>query len=184
MDGGFASKDNLEAAKALGVQDVCFQKKRGLKVSEMTRSSWVYKRPPNFRAGIEGLISFPKRAVGLDRCTWRGAESVRQLRASLGAHGRSAHPGPPPPGLKLTFSAVLAPSHRPGWGRCVHTPSDQTAKPFSQSESPCPAEQGPPKVLVSRGSGPHTSPKSLFPDGNELVESVSTIRTPGPRVVL
>ena len=75
MDGGFASKDNLKDAKTLGVQDVCFQKKRGLKVSEMTRSSWVYKRLRDFRAGIEGLISFLKRAFGLDRCTWRGAES-------------------------------------------------------------------------------------------------------------
>jgi IS5 family transposase len=75
MDGGFASKDNLDAAKALGVEDVCFQKKRGLKVSEMTRSSWVYKRLRDFRAGIEGLISFLKRAFGLDRCLWRGAES-------------------------------------------------------------------------------------------------------------
>jgi len=75
MDGGFASKDNLKAAKALGVADVCFQKKRGLKVSEMTRSSWVYKRLRDFRAGIEGMISFLKRAFGLDRCTWRGAES-------------------------------------------------------------------------------------------------------------
>lgn len=75
MDGGFASKDNLKDAKTLGVEDVCFQKKRGLKVSEMTRSSWVYKRLRDFRAGIEGLISFLKRAFGLDRCRWRGAES-------------------------------------------------------------------------------------------------------------
>lgn len=35
FDGGFASKDNLREAKALGVQDVCFSKKRGLKVPEM-----------------------------------------------------------------------------------------------------------------------------------------------------
>jgi IS5 family transposase len=75
LDGGFASKDNLKEAKALGVEDVCFQKKCGLKVSEMARSSWVYKRLRDFRAGIEGLISFLKRAFGLDRCTWRGAES-------------------------------------------------------------------------------------------------------------
>jgi IS5 family transposase len=75
LDGGFASKDNLRDAKELGIADVCFQKKRGLKVSEMTRSSWVYKRLRDFRAGIEGLISFLKRAFGLDRCTWRGAES-------------------------------------------------------------------------------------------------------------
>jgi IS5 family transposase len=75
LDGGFASKDNLKDAKTLGVADVCFQKKRGLKVSEMTRSSWVYKRLRDFRAGIEGMISFLKRAFGLDRCTWRGSES-------------------------------------------------------------------------------------------------------------
>jgi IS5 family transposase len=75
LDGGFASKDNLKEAKTLGVKDVCFQKKRDLKVSEMTRSSWVYKRLRDFRAGIEGLISFLKRAFGLDRCTWRGALS-------------------------------------------------------------------------------------------------------------
>jgi len=75
FDGGFASKENLRDAKALGVEDVAFSKKRGLKVSEMTRSSWVYRRLRNFRAGIEGLISFLKRAFGLDRCTWRGVES-------------------------------------------------------------------------------------------------------------
>jgi IS5 family transposase len=84
LDGGFASKDNLKDAKALGIQDVCFQKKRGLKVSEMTRSSWVYKRLRDFRAGIEGLISFLKRAFGLDRCTWRGVESFESyVQASV-----------------------------------------------------------------------------------------------------
>jgi len=41
----------------------------------MTKSICVYRRLRNFRAGIEGLISFLKRAFGLDRCTWRGAES-------------------------------------------------------------------------------------------------------------
>ena len=75
FDGGFASKDNLRDAKTLGVEDVAFSKKRGLEVSEMTKSSWVYRRLRNFRAGIEGLISFLKRAFGLDRCTWRGAKS-------------------------------------------------------------------------------------------------------------
>jgi IS5 family transposase len=84
LDGGFASKDNLKEAKTLGIQDVCFQKKRGLNVSEMTRSSWVYKRLRDFRAGIEGLISFLKRAFGLDRCTWRGAESFESyVHASI-----------------------------------------------------------------------------------------------------
>jgi IS5 family transposase len=75
FDGGFASKDNLRNAKNLGVEDIAFSKKRGLEVSEMAKSSWVYRRLRNFRAGIEGLISFLKRSFGLDRCTWRGAES-------------------------------------------------------------------------------------------------------------
>jgi len=75
MDGGFTSKDNLLGAKALGVKDVCFHKKRGLLVSDMTKSTWVYRRLRNFRAGIEGMISFLKRAFGLRRCTWRGEQS-------------------------------------------------------------------------------------------------------------
>ena len=84
MDGVFALKDNLKDAKTLAVSDVCFQKKRGLKVSEMTRSSWVYKRLRDFRAGIEGLISFLKRAFGLGRCTWQGAESFESyVQASV-----------------------------------------------------------------------------------------------------
>ena len=72
FDGGYASKANLSAAKLLGVQDVCFSKKRGLEVADMVRSSWVYRRLRNFRAGIEGMISYLKRAFNLDRCTWKG----------------------------------------------------------------------------------------------------------------
>jgi IS5 family transposase len=73
FDGGFASKDNLAAAKALGVRDVCFAKRRGLAVLDMVKSSWVYKKLRAFRAGIESGISFLKRAFGLDRCIWKGA---------------------------------------------------------------------------------------------------------------
>ncbi len=84
MDGGFTSRENLREAKALGVEDVCFHKKRGLLVSEMTRSSWVYRRLRDFRAGIEGMISFLKRAFGLRRCTWRGELSFRSyVQASV-----------------------------------------------------------------------------------------------------
>lgn len=77
LDGGFASKDNLREAKEMGVEDVCFSKKRGLKVPEMVKSTWVYRKLRDFRAGIEGVISFLKRAFGLDRCTWRGELSFR-----------------------------------------------------------------------------------------------------------
>ena len=78
LDGGFASKANLASAKAIGVEDVCFSKGRGLAVSDMARSAWVYKRLRRFRAGVEGVISFLKRVFGLDRCTWRGLEGFRR----------------------------------------------------------------------------------------------------------
>jgi len=75
MDGGFASRANLELAKHMGVQDVAFHKRRGLKVSDMAKSSWVYKRLVRFRAGVEAGISWLKRGFGMDRVRWRGKAS-------------------------------------------------------------------------------------------------------------
>lgn len=77
FDGGFASTRNLADIKAVGVKDVAFSKRRGLEVSEMTRSAWVYRRLRDFRAGIEGCISFLKRCFGLNRCTWRSFASFK-----------------------------------------------------------------------------------------------------------
>ena len=68
-DGGYASRDNLNQAKARGVKDVAFHKKRGLAVADMTKSAWVYRKLRNFRAGIEAGISCFKRAYGGRRCT-------------------------------------------------------------------------------------------------------------------
>ena len=73
FDGGFASADNLAAAKALPVRDVCFSKKRGLAVLDMVKSSWVFRKLRDFRAGIESAISLLKRVFGLARCVWKGA---------------------------------------------------------------------------------------------------------------
>ena len=77
LDGGFASKKNLESAKGKGIKDVCFAKKRGMKEEDMCRSTWVYKRLRRFRAGIEAGISWLKRCFGLTRCTWRSHESFK-----------------------------------------------------------------------------------------------------------
>jgi len=77
FDGGFASKANLSQIKELGVRDVAFRKKRGLDIAEMAKSTWVYKRLCDFRAGIEGMISFLKRCFGLRRCNWQGFESFK-----------------------------------------------------------------------------------------------------------
>lgn len=72
LDGGYASKENLREAKAEGIQHVCFSKKRGLEVEEMTGSQRIYRALQRFRAGIEGGISYLKRVFGMGRCTWRG----------------------------------------------------------------------------------------------------------------
>ncbi len=74
-DGAYASKHNLTEAKARGLEDVVFAKKRGLLVEDMASSTWVYRQLRNFRAGIEGVISFLKRVFGLGRCTWKGADA-------------------------------------------------------------------------------------------------------------
>jgi len=77
FDGGFASKNNLKELQRLGLKASVFAKKRGLKISDMAQSPWVYKKLRNFRAGIEGMISFLKRSFGLSRCTWSGFESFK-----------------------------------------------------------------------------------------------------------
>ena len=76
-DGGFASRHNLCEAKARGVRDVAFHKKAGLRVMDMVKSNWVYRKLRNFRAGIESDISCLKRAYGLARCVWRGLDHFR-----------------------------------------------------------------------------------------------------------
>lgn len=58
FDGGFASKLNLSDIKATGVQDVAFSKGRGLAIGDMVKSTWIYKRLRDFRAGIEATSRF------------------------------------------------------------------------------------------------------------------------------
>ena len=72
FDGGFASKANVHDIKERGVQDVAFHKRRGIKIHDMVKSTWVYRRLCRFRAGIEGTLSFLLRCFGLTRCTWKG----------------------------------------------------------------------------------------------------------------
>ena len=86
-DGGYASTENLAAAKSRGVGDVAFHKKCGLAVEDMVKSRWVYRRLRNFRAGIEAAISCLKRAYGLTRCTRKGlAHFKTYVWSSVVAH--------------------------------------------------------------------------------------------------
>jgi len=77
LDGGFASKKNLDFAKSKKIKDVCFAKRCGLKVEDMCRSDYVYKRLRKFRAGIESGISWVKRCFGFSRCTWKTFSSFK-----------------------------------------------------------------------------------------------------------
>lgn len=72
FDGGYASRENLKAAKALGVTHAVFHKKRGMKAADMTPSAWLYRQLKRFRAGVEAGISYLKRCFGLGLCRWRG----------------------------------------------------------------------------------------------------------------
>ena len=74
FDGGFASRANLEQIKAAGVEHVVFTKGKGITREEMTPSVSIYRLMRRFRAGVESAISCLKRAYGLTRCVWRGAE--------------------------------------------------------------------------------------------------------------
>jgi IS5 family transposase len=78
-DGGFSSAENLNWARnEAGIKDMSFSKKCRLKVSHMVKSSWVYRRLKNFRAGVEGCISFFKRGFGGGHCNWNGWEGFQQ----------------------------------------------------------------------------------------------------------
>ena len=86
-DGGYASIANLHEAKARAIEDVAFHKKRGLKVEDMAKSPWVYRKLRNFRAGIEAGISLMKRTYGLGRCTWKGLQHFKAyVWSSVVAH--------------------------------------------------------------------------------------------------
>ena len=79
FDGGFASRENLEHAKKVGVERCAFSKGKGLTPEEMAGSRRAYNKLKNFRAGVEGNISHLKRKFGLRRCTWKGWEGFQSF---------------------------------------------------------------------------------------------------------
>ena len=87
FDGGYATKQNLEAAKALGVRHAVFHRKRDMKPEDMTPSSWVHAQLKRFRAGIEAGISYLKRCFGLGCCNWRGLARFKSyVQSAVVAH--------------------------------------------------------------------------------------------------
>jgi len=83
--------------KALGVHDAAFHKKAGLRIMDMVKSNWVYRKLRNFRAGIEADISCLKRAYGLARCLWRGLDHfAAYVWSSVVAYNLALFAGPRP----------------------------------------------------------------------------------------
>jgi IS5 family transposase len=76
-DGGYASRHNLAQAKALGVHDLAFHKKAGLRIKDMVKSNWVYRKLRNFRAGIESDLVLEARL-------WSGALHLARARPLQG----------------------------------------------------------------------------------------------------
>lgn len=99
FDGGYATRRNLDEAKALGVEHAVFHRKRGMKPEDMTPSSWVHAQLKRFRAGVEAGISYLKRCFGLGLCRWRGlAHFKAYVHSAVVAHNlvRLARLGPAP----------------------------------------------------------------------------------------
>ena len=106
FDGGYASRENLKAAKALGVSHAVFHKKRGMKVADMTPSAWLYRQLKRFRAGVEAGISYLKRCFGLGLCRWRGLPRFKAyVQSAVFAHKPDA-------ARSATAATGLTPSSR------------------------------------------------------------------------
>lgn len=70
-DGGYASKENVEAGRSMGVKRVVFHKRVGISYQAMGVKKKTFNRLRNFRAGIEGNISELKRAYGASKAMWK-----------------------------------------------------------------------------------------------------------------
>lgn len=76
-DGGYASQNNVQHARELGVKRRVFNKPVGLSLHDMGVKRKTFVALREFRAGIEGNISELKRAFGLRRATWQGRDGFK-----------------------------------------------------------------------------------------------------------
>ena len=75
FDGCFASKENRDTTKAAGVNELTFSKNGSLDLTSLVSSAAMHKALVNFRAGVEGCISFLKRIFGWSRVLDRSKET-------------------------------------------------------------------------------------------------------------
>lgn len=77
FDGCFGSSANRILAKDKGVEDLTFSKNRSLSIDSLMSSPKLHRVLRNFRAGIEGGISFLKRVFGFSRVLDKTLETFK-----------------------------------------------------------------------------------------------------------
>ncbi len=76
-DGGYASQQNIEDGRSMGLKHAVFHKRVGISFRAMGVKRKTFKILRNFRAGVEGNISELKRAFGLGKAKWKGHEGFK-----------------------------------------------------------------------------------------------------------
>jgi IS5 family transposase len=77
FDGCFASFDNRDLLKNVGVKELTFSKNLSMKLETLVSSPRIHKMLLRFRAGVEGCISFLKRVFSFSRVLDRSKETFR-----------------------------------------------------------------------------------------------------------
>lgn len=76
VDGGYASKENLQYAKETGIQNIVFNKVVGSLTSQTT-SKKMETQLKKWRSGIEAVISNYKRSFSMRICNWKGIKGFK-----------------------------------------------------------------------------------------------------------
>jgi DDE family transposase len=93
LDDGYASRENCRHGR--GARSTRHRFLEEVRPKGRTQP-WLFQQLRNFRAGIEGVISFLKCVYGLSRCTYECSAFLRQLRRCIDRIGQPPHPSSPP----------------------------------------------------------------------------------------
>ena len=105
FDGGFATQDNLRWAKKQGIVDVAFAKKGRLKVSEMVRSSWVYRQFAAFSGWNRRLHLDAQASLRCQPLYLEGLGAFSAVPASFGSQLQLAGAGSTSPLGSQSFAS-------------------------------------------------------------------------------
>ena len=139
-DGGYASTANLAQAKALGVRDVAFHKKRGLAIEDMVKSRWVYRKLRNSRPTSPGRDRgqhlLPQTGLRAQPLHLERPGSLQGLRLVLGRGLQSRPVRPPQADLAQPSQPMPATGQRPAQRHADKPPdTDQSTERRNPAES-------------------------------------------------